>query len=75
MCLLNYLWVENAQDAARQEQYLKITKAKDVTRNENKVILCDNVLETIQNDNYCCLNIVIGPKVADTTFTIQECDA
>ena len=53
----------------------KMLQAKGVTRNENKVILCDNVLETIQNDNYCCLNIVIGPKVADTTFKIQECDA
>ena len=29
-----------------------------------------DVLETTWNDNDSCLNIVMGSKVADTTFTV-----
>ena len=43
---LNQLWVEYVADSARQEQYIKTTNAKNVIGNENKVILCDNVLKT-----------------------------
>ena len=32
-----------------------------------------NVFEATWNDNNCCLNIVIGPKVADVALT--ECKA
>ena len=50
-----------------KKRAIKTGKAKDVTGNDKKVILC-NVLETTRNDNDCFLKILIGPKVADTTF-------
>ena len=53
-----------------KKRAIKTGKAEDVTENDKKVILC-NFLETTWNDNDCFLNILIGPKVADTTFTLK----
>ena len=53
-----------------KKRAIKTGKAEDVTENDKKVILC-NFLETTWNDNDCFLNILIGPQVADTTFTLK----
>ena len=62
---LDYLWVESMQYV--QDRIGSTRKANNVAGNGNKVIAC-NVLEITWNDKDCCLNIVIGPKVADTAF-------
>ena len=50
---------------------VKTRKLNDVAENENKVILCD-ILETTWNDDDCCSNIVICPNVADAIFKVQD---
>ena len=50
---------------------VKTRKLNDVAENENKVILCD-ILETTWNDDDCCSNTVICPKVADAIFKVQD---
>ena len=50
---------------------IKTSKAKDVVGNDKKVILRKKYFENYMNDKGCCLNIVIDPKVANTTFKFR----